>query len=133
MDPARSLDLRLLADRLAVARLDAARAVPAWAFGGEGFVAVVRRGAELSVVCEAERVPRDVTAERGLRALELEGPLDFAATGILASVAVPLADAGIPIFALATYDTDVILVQDDDVDRATGALMAAGHRVSRAS
>jgi hypothetical protein len=49
-------------------------------------------------------------------------------TGILASLAAPLADAGISIFAISTHDTDYVLVKDESLGRAAGALTAAGHR-----
>lgn len=127
------LDLDLLADVLAVARLPVDAPWPAWAFGGPGLVSVTRRADELSVVCREDRVPAHVTAWRGLRALVVRGPLAFDATGVLASLAVPLADAGVWIFALATYDTDVVLVKDAELERAVTALDAAGHRVSRVS
>jgi hypothetical protein len=66
-------------------------------------------------------------------ALEVEGPLDFALTGILLAIAAPLADAGVAIYALSTYDTDVVLVRADALETAADALTAAGHVVSRVS
>lgn len=126
-----SLSLRLLPERLAVARLDAADPVPAWAFAGDTLAVVSRDGHELSIICAEAHVPGDVTAWRDLRALEVEGPLDFETTGVMASLAVPLADVGVWILALATYDTDVVLVKASQLDEAIAALAAAGHRVSR--
>ena len=38
--------------------------------------------------------------------------MDFALTGVLASLAVPLAGVGVSIFAISTYDTDYLLVQE---------------------
>ncbi|HEY8584303.1 MAG TPA: ACT domain-containing protein [Capillimicrobium sp.] len=130
---AHALTLQLLPDRLAVARLDAEHPVPAWAFGGPGFVSVTRRAGELSVTCAGDRVPEGVRCWRGLRALEVPGPLDFDLTGVLASLAAPLAEARVWIFALATYDTDVVLVKEAQLDDAVAALERAGHRVSRVS
>lgn len=62
---------------------------------------------------------------------QLEGPFDFAQTGILLAAAAPLAAAGIGIFAISTYDTDYVLVKAADLERAVDALSRAGHRVSR--
>jgi hypothetical protein len=62
---------------------------------------------------------------------QVEGPLPFSATGILAAIAAPLVAAGIPIFAVSTFDTDYILVKESDTVRAAGALTSAGHRVSQ--
>jgi hypothetical protein len=129
--PPGPLTIHVLAESLAVARFDAAAPAPAWAFGGDAFAAVLRRGDELSVVAGEALVPEDAQAWRDLRALEVQGPLDFSATGVLASIASPLADAGIWIFALATYDTDVVLVKGAQLDEAIRVLTGAGHHVSR--
>lgn len=127
---AEGLELRLLDGALAVARLDAGAAQPDWVTAGAGqLLAVVRTPNELSVVCRQGAVPLDVRAERGWRALEVAGPLEFALTGVLASLAVPLAAAGVPIFALSTFDTDYVLVREERLDDAVGALRDAGHEV----
>jgi hypothetical protein len=57
------------------------------------------------------------------------GTLDFALTGVMAALAVPLAEAGISMLALATYDTDYVLVRGERLGDAVAALRAAGHRV----
>ena len=59
----------------------------------------------------------------------VHGPLDFSLTGILASLASPLAAAGISLFAVSTYDTDHVLVRDRDLPRAVDVLRKAGHTV----
>jgi uncharacterized protein len=112
--------------RLAVCRLPLNEPLPAWAVGGE-FLALVRTPTEATAVCEEARVPATAQAERGWAALELAGPFDFAQTGILASVLTPLAEAGIGIFAISTFDTDWILVKRERVDESVRALTAAGH------
>ena len=123
--------LRVLPGRLAVARLGPEAPVPGWAAGpATPLTAVVRTPAELSIVCPEVELPGGVSAERGWRALAVAGPLDFALTGVLASLAVPLADAGVSIFALATYDTDYVLVREERLAAALAALRAAGHDVT---
>jgi uncharacterized protein len=130
VDVSGGLDLRVLPAPLAVVRLDPADVVPVWATDGAAALhAVVRTPRELSVVCADGVVPDGARAERGFRALEVAGPLDFALTGILAAIARPLADAGVPIFAVSTFDTDDVLVHGDRLDDAVAALAAAGHRV----
>ncbi len=124
-----AVTLRPLQGDLAICRLDAADAVPAWALAGNGLASVTRLEDELSVVCPVDQVPAGVTADRGWRGLVVAGPLDLELTGILSSLARPLAEAGVPIFAVATHDTDVILVRGAHVERAVAALSAAGHRV----
>ncbi len=59
----------------------------------------------------------------------MRGPLAFELTGVLASLASPLAAAGVPIFALSTFDTDYLLIPGDALEQALGALDAAGHRL----
>ena len=124
-----ALTLELVAGRYAVCRLGASDPVPAWAEGGP-FVSVTRTDAELSVVCPEEAVPAAVVAERAWRCLRVVGPLGFGMTGILASLSGPLASSGVSIFVVSTYDTDYLLVQERDLDRATDALERAGHRVA---
>lgn len=124
------LRLTLAPTALAVCRLPPVAPVPGWAAGdGGGFLSVTRTGRELSVVCAEDLVPPGVTAERGWRAFEVEGPLDFGLTGVLASIAGPLADAGVPVFVISTYDTDHVLVRRHDVSLASDRLRAAGHHV----
>jgi hypothetical protein len=123
------MHLRLLDPPLAVSRLDGDAPLPPWFVLNPPFSCAVRRDGELSLVCDAADVPDGVDCERPWRALEVAGPLDFSLTGILASLAAPLADAGVSIFAVATYDTDVLLVRAAQLDDALAALRAAGHEV----
>jgi hypothetical protein len=126
----RTLTLEVLAGSYAVCRLDAAAPLPAWADGGP-FVSATRTGAELSVVCAEGVVPSGVCAEPGWRCLRVRGPLGFGMTGVLASLAGPLASSGVSIFVVSTYDTDYLMVQERDLDRGVDALERAGHTVAR--
>ena len=122
------LHLAVEPERLAVCRLAADAPLAAWMWTGP-LASVTRRGRELSVVCSEAAVPEGVEAEPGWRALTVAGPLDFALTGVLASLAVPLAAAGVPIFVLSTFETDAVLVRDAALPTAVDALGAAGHTV----
>ncbi len=124
------VDLRLttLDGRFAVCRLARDAEVPAWASGS--FVSVTRTPDELSISCAEETVPDGVTAERGWRCLKVEGPLDLALTGIASALTVPLAEAGVSVSVIATYDTDYMLVKADRLADAVAALERAGHTVS---
>ena len=82
------------------------------------------------MVAPESATPSDVRAERGWRALQVAGPIDFSLTGVLASVLQPLAAARIGIFAVSTFDTDYVLVRAESLDPAIAALRAAGHRVA---
>jgi len=123
------LDLTLLPERLAVCHLEPNEDVPRWAFRSP-MSSVTRTDRELSIVCPEAAVPPGIRAERGFRVLEVSGPLDFALTGILASLLDPLAEAGVSVFAISTHDTDYVLVRDESVPRALEALRRAGHRIA---
>jgi hypothetical protein len=127
--PSRRPALRLLAEEYAVCYLAADEAVPTWATNSP-FHAITRTADELSVVCRIASVPPTVQSEGPWRCLAVEGPLDFALTGILAGLAAPLAEAGIPIFALSTYRTDYLLVPAERTDAAISALRTAGYEVN---
>ncbi|HTK54606.1 MAG TPA: ACT domain-containing protein [Gemmatimonadaceae bacterium] len=114
--------------RFAVCRLSASDAVPSWA-NGPGFVSITRTDDELSIVCAEAVVPRGTACLRGYAAMRVEGTLAPELVGILVSLAKPLADAGIPILAIGTHDTDYVLVREVDLDRAVAALQRAGHEV----
>jgi hypothetical protein len=120
-------ELQLLPGRFAICRLPAESAVPDWAAGG-AFSSVTRTPDELSVVCAEGQAPEETKCERGWRLLQVAGPLEFSITGVLAGVASPLALAGVSIFAISTFDTDYILVKEEDLAKAEDALHAAGHR-----
>jgi len=112
-------------DSFAILRLPADAEVPPWA--SAAFSSVTRTVDELSVVVPESRLPESSQAEGEWRLLQVDGPLDLSQVGILASLASPLAAAGISIFALSTFDTDYVMVRDADLERAVAALEAAGH------
>jgi hypothetical protein len=93
------------------------------------FFSVTRTPAELSAVCDVAALPPGVKAEAPWSMLAVRGPLDFNSTGVLAALATPLAAAGISLFAVSTYDTDYVLVRNDDLDRAVRALREVGHNI----
>jgi len=123
------LQLSLLSDSFAISKLAADAPIPAWATTAPIF-SITRTADELSIVAPETVTPNDIRSERGWRALKLEGPFDFALTGVLASVLQPLADARVSIFAISTFDTDYVLVRDQSLDAAIATLRSAGHHVS---
>lgn len=125
-----ALTLAVLPGTYAVCRLDGGATVPGWATSGS-FFSVTRTADELSVVCEQGAVSEGVLCEGGWRCLKVRGPLDFGLTGILASLALPLAEAGISIFALSTYDTDYIMVKATDLEEAVAVLSGSGHTITQ--
>jgi hypothetical protein len=123
-----SLSLSVLEERLAVCQLEPQAEIPPWATSAS-FFCVARTPDELSVVCPEGHAPAGIPCERGWRALKLEGPFGFELTGVLASVAAPLARCEVSILAIATYDTDYVLVKEEQLDPAIAALRERGHEV----
>lgn len=121
------LTLSILPDHYAVCQLPPQAPLPSWASGD--LVAFVRTPEELSVVCAEAAVPLGIPREGDLRALKVEGTLEFGLTGILAGISTTLAAVGITLFALSTYNTDYILVRHASLERACRALRLEGYTV----
>ncbi len=128
----KELNLLILAEPLAICRLEKDATIPDWAMTGS-FVSNTRTAEELSIVCPQIQVPAEVKREGGWRCIKVQGPLDFSLTGILASLTMPLAKAGISVFAISTYDTDYLLVKEENLKKAIEILVKKGHRVQENS
>ena len=128
MTPRALLTLVVLSGRYAICRLDSKADLTDWASKGD-FVSISRTPDELSIVCAEGDVPASVENEPGWRILRCEGPLDLSLPGIMASLAEPLADAGVPIFPIATHHTDYILIKESQLEKAIRALTGYGHAV----
>lgn len=89
-----------------------------------------RTDQEISLVCKTEDTPSE-TAERedGWRSFRIEGVLDFSLVGVLSKISSILADNGIGIFAVSTYNTDYILVKEEQFDSAVNVLENAGYTI----
>ena len=120
--------LTLLPDTFAICRLDANAVVPSWATAGR-FFSITRTAEELSIVCLQSLVPDGIRCERDWRCLQVAGPIPFTTVGVLASLIQPLAEAGISVFAISTFDTDYLLVKSADMERTIEALGQKGHLV----
>jgi hypothetical protein len=124
-----SRSLTLLAGGFAICRLDSSAPIPEWALRPGEFVAVCRTSTELSIVADERLVVDGVHADRGYRALRVEGPLPLDLVGVMAELSRRLADAGVPIFPVATFDHDYLFVPGARLSGAIAALESAGHRI----
>lgn len=122
------LKFRRLAGPYAIVRLAPDANVPAWATDGE-FTSITRTPEELSIVCAADNVPAGINSPHHWMCLKLQGPFPFSQTGVLLSFIEPLSSKGIPIFAISTYDTDYVLIQEEWAGAALNALKHAGHEL----
>lgn len=108
----RSFNITPLPGEYTIVKLGPVEPIPSWAQCGI-FCSITRTPEELSLLVESAAVPRDFQKEDGWLGLKLEGPFPFDAVGILAGVLTPLAEAGISILAVSTYDTDYVFVKED--------------------
>lgn len=94
------------------------------------FYFVGRTDEEISLVCKTEDTP-SITSDRedGWRAFRIQGVLDFSLIGILSEISGILADNKIGIFAVSTYNTDYILVKEDNYEKSLKVLEEAGYRI----
>jgi uncharacterized membrane protein YagU involved in acid resistance len=125
------LPLELLPDTLAMCRLESAATLPDWAAQHSGFLTVSRTPDELSIMTVQRAVPAGVRCERDYQAIRVRGSLSPNLVGILLSMLKPLADAGLSILAISTYDTDYVFVKTTHVPAALEALRSAGHQITR--
>jgi len=122
------LKFRWLTGPYAIVRLAPHAPVPEWATKGE-FSSITRAVDELSIVCLADNLPRDMNSQHRWTCLKLEGPFPFSQTSVLLSFIEPLSSNGIPIFTIATYDTDYVLIQEEFAGMALESLQQAGHEL----
>jgi len=125
------LKFRLLPGPYAIVRLASKAPLPNWARKGD-FTSVTRTLDELSIVCATENLPADVQSPHRWICLKLEGPFPFSQTGVLLSFIEPLSTKGIPIFAISTYDTDYVLIQEEFAGASLNALQEAGYELCSA-
>ncbi len=123
-----SLTLERFPEKVAVVRLGPGAEVPAWAESSSLF-SVTATALETSLVCAARSVPRKARQAGPFTAFAVQGPLDFALTGVLVSLLQPLAEAEISVFTISTFDTDWVLVPLAEADRAVEQWRASGHEV----
>ena len=124
----RPFELKLTPGIFAVCRLAPEQDVPGWAVGE--IVSVTRTPEELSIVCSQDAVPDHISRESDWRCLRVVGPLEFSMVGVIASLTGTLATANISVFVVSTFDADLVLVKETDLDAAIAALKAAGHDVA---
>jgi len=136
----KTLTLRVLGGRYAVAKYPAESKLPSWALEQHEFISISRTDEELSIVCEERFVSSrsieskeesEIEVETDWAVVKVEGPLDFALTGILSGLIRPLADHGISIFAISTYNTDYILVKNTRLKETIDLFIKGGHQVIR--
>ena len=116
------LTISILPESLAICQFPKNTLIPHYV-SASIFFSITQTEDELSIVCDQSVVPANVKKVEDWRAFKVEGPLDFSQVGILSSLATPLAENQIPIFAISTYDTDYLLVQSKHFGEAKKILV----------
>lgn len=124
------ISLKKLDQEFAICKLAPDSLIPDWIWESS-FYTITKTADELSLVCEQDKViPHpSMKQENGWKCLQVVGPLDFSLTGILSSIAQPLADNKISIFAISTYDTDYILIKKEHFEDAQDVLQKNGFAI----
>ncbi|MDD2696970.1 MAG: ACT domain-containing protein [Candidatus Pacebacteria bacterium] len=113
--------LSVLPEKLGICHFAKNTPIPEWA-KDLSFCSITRTSDELSIVCPQDKIPGGVLFEKDWRAFKLEGDVELSSVGVIASLAAPLAEAGISIFNVSTYETNYVLVEDKNLDKAKKAL-----------
>jgi len=128
---AQTFTLEQFPEKLAVVGLGPGAEVPGWAESSSLF-SITATALETSVVCAMRSVPKKAKKAGPFTAFAVKGPLDFALTGVLASLLQPLAESEISVFSISTFDTDWVLVPVADAERAAEEWRRSGHDVALA-
>jgi hypothetical protein len=126
----RRFQLSLTAETFAIVGLHSTSEIPSWAMQGP-FFSVTRTSDELSIVVEESLVPPGIPSQGGWRVMKVHGPFVLTEVGVLASLAGPLAAAKISSFVISTFDTDYLLVAEENLSAAISTLERAGHSFQR--
>ena len=126
----RCLELSLLPGRFAISKLAPDAHLPAWAARGS-FYSVTCTRDELSIIVEEAYVPAGTQSQSGWRVLKVQGSFLLSEVGVLVSLTAPLADARVSVFVVSTFDTDYLLVTEEQLASAIVALDRAGHAIHR--
>lgn len=126
--------LSILDGAFCICRLASGAETPDWVLALD-FFSIIRTREELSIVVPEDNLrraelPAEANIECGWACMKVEGPLDLSLVGVLAELSGALAGAGVPLFAVSTYETDYLLVKNEDLGRSTAALSEAGHTVT---
>lgn len=120
------MKIKVLANKLSVCQVRTPSHIPV--NSAPLFVGITED--EISVVCNTLDVPENAVAiENNWRALKIEGILEFSLVGILSKISTLLADEGNSIFAISTFNTDYILVKQNDLDKSIDILVSNNYEM----
>ncbi len=130
-EPGPSYTLQQFPEKLAVINLPPGAEIPSWA-ESSSLLSITATATETSVVCAGRSVPTKVVAEKGLFGFALQGAAGHDRAGVLVALLAPLAEEGISVFSISTYQSIWILVSSRDAEKAAEAWRRHGHTVAAA-
>lgn len=126
----RQLQLTLLKDKYGVCMLPNTTPIPDWALMAS-LVSITRTKKELTIVCRQDLIPTQCQSDLNWRCFRVDGSFDLNQIGVISSISLPLAQNGISIYVISTYETDYFLVQEEKVEQTISVLSGCGHQITR--
>ena len=126
----RQLQLSLLKDKYGICTLPNTAPIPDWALT-QSLASITRTEKELTIVCRLEILPSQYQSGPNWRCFKIDGSFDLNQIGVISSISSPLADAGISIYVISTYDTDYFLIQEQNLEQTISTLSDIGHNITR--
>jgi hypothetical protein len=126
----RQLQLSLLKDKYGICTLPNTAPIPDWALT-QSLASITRTEKELTIVCRLEILPSQYQSDLKWRCFKIDGSFDLNQIGVISSISSPLADAGISIYVISTYDTDYFLIQEQNLKQTISVLSSSGHSITK--
>ncbi len=124
------LNFLILKDKYAIYRFEPDSDIPLWV-KDSGFYSVTKTNDELSIVCKQfDSISKRAKVNKDWKVLKVQGTLDFSLVGIIADISGILEKINVSVFTISTYDTDYILVKNQDLDKSIFSLKANGHEIT---
>ena len=126
----RQLQLSLLKDKYGLCTLPNTAPIPDWALT-QSLASITRTEKELTIVCRLEILPSQYQSDLKWRCFKIDGSFDLNQIGVISSISSPLADAGISIYVISTYDTDYFLIKEQNLKQTISILSNSGHYITK--
>jgi hypothetical protein len=126
----RQLQLSLLKDKYGLCTLPNTAPIPDWALT-QSLASITRTEKELTIVCRLEILPSQYQSDLNWRCFKIDGSFDLNQIGVISSISSPLADAGISIYVISTYDTDYFLIKEQNLEKTISVLSNSGHYITK--
>ena len=96
-------------------------------------LSITKTSKETTIVCDEKRIPGDCRKSKNWKCIKVEGSFDLDAIGVIAGISKPLAESQISTYVVSTYDTDYVLINAKDIDKAVSCLTIFGHKFTEST